>query len=80
MTLSEATAKRIDDYLFSRGITLYKLAKDAGLPLATLQNLYRGNMKSPTLAIVFKIAQGLQITVEEFLDSELFRSSILELD
>ena len=80
MTLSEAPAKRIDFYLFSRGITLYKLAKEAELPLATLQNLYRGNMKSPTLAIIFKVANGLHVTVEEFLSDEIFHSSLLELD
>lgn len=80
MTLSNAVAKRIDEYLFSRGITLYKLAKDANLPVATLQNLYRGNSKSPTLAVLFKICAGLSVTVAEFLDSGFFDDSILELD
>ncbi len=80
MTLTTAISKRIDEYLFSRGITLYQLAKDSGLPIATLQNLYRGLTKSPTLAVVYKICIGLNVPVTEFLDSEFFSCSELELD
>ena len=80
MTVGKAVAKRIDEFLFERGITLYKLAKDAGLPIATLQNLYRGHTKSPTLTVIYKICIGLNITVETFLDSEYFSLSVLELD
>ena len=80
MTVGKAVAKRIDEFLFERGITLYKLAKDAGLPIATLQNLYRGHTKSPTLTVIYKICIGLNITVETFLDSEYFSLSVLDLD
>ena len=80
MTLSQAVAKRIDFYLFSRGITLYQLAKEAGLPVATLQNLYRGNTKSPTLSVIYKICRGLNGSIEEFLNEEFFPISQLELD
>lgn len=80
MTIAKAVANRIDEYLFSRGITLYKLAKDSELPIATLQNLYRGNTKSPTLTVIYKICIGLNISVSEFLESSFFDLSILELD
>ena len=80
MTVGEAISKRIDDYLYARGITLYKLAKDAGIPIATLQNLYRGHTKSPTLAVVYKICGGLCVDISEFLDCEYFSPTILELD
>lgn len=80
MTIAKAVANRIDDYLFEREITLYRLAKDAEIPVATLQNLYRGNTKSPTLALIYKICAGLNVTVEEFLNCEYFSKNILELD
>ena len=80
MTIGTAITKRLDEYMFSRGITLYRLAKDAEIPIATLQNLYRGHTKSPTLAVVYKICGGLQVSIFEFLNSELFSESILELD
>ena len=80
MTVGEAVAKRIDHYLYKNGISLYKLAKDAGLPLSTLQNLYRGHTKSPTVAVVFKIIGALDITVDEFFSSPLFSQDNLELE
>jgi transcriptional regulator with XRE-family HTH domain len=80
MTIGNAIAKRIDEYLIKRNISLYKLAKDSGIPIATLQNLYRGHTKSPTIAVVYKICIGLNITIDEFLNSELFSLSVIELD
>lgn len=80
MTVGKAVAKRIDEYMFSRGITLYRLAKDAEIPIATLQNLYRGHTKSPTLTVIYKICNGLKVTIFEFLDSPLFNADELELE
>ena len=80
MTVGEAVAKRIDFYLFERNLSLYKLAQDACLPISTLQNLYRGHTKSPTLTVVLKLTDALGVTVEEFLDSPLFSKDNLELD
>ena len=80
MTVGEAIAKRIDEYIFARGITLYRLAKEAGIPVATLQNLYRGHTKSPTITVVLKICNVLNLTVGEFFDSELFSQNNLELE
>ena len=58
MTTGMAVAKRLDEFLFARGITLYRLAKDTGIPIATLQNLYRRHTKNPSLNLVYKICQG----------------------
>lgn len=80
MTISKAISKRIDEFLFGRGITLYKLAKDAELPVATLQNLYRGNTKTTSLTVVIKICHGLNVPLSDFLDSPLFTDGELELD
>ena len=75
-----AVAKRIDEFLIERNISLYRLAKDACLPISTLQNLYRGHTKSPTLSLVFQIAETLNVTVAEFLNSPLFSYDVLDLD
>lgn len=80
MTMAEAISRRLDEYLFERKLTLYSLAKKAGLPTATLQNLYRGKMKSPTVSVLFKICAALEITVAEFLNSHYFDPNILELE
>lgn len=80
MTVGEAVAKRIDFYLYERALTLYGLAQKACLPVSTLQNLYRGHTKSPTLTVILKLTEALEITVEEFLNDTLFSRDNLELD
>ena len=80
MTMGEAVAKRIDQYLSERKITLYKLARNTCLPVSTLRNLYCGHTKSPTLALVFRIAEGLGVSPLEFLDCELFSPENIDLD
>lgn len=80
MTVGTAFSKRLDDYLVERKISLYALAKKAGVPLATLQNFYRGRTKSPTLSVVLKICGALGVSVDEFLSAPYFDPSVLELD
>lgn len=79
MTTGEAIAQRIDFYLQERNMSLYRLAKDACLPIATLQNLYRGHTKSPTVAVVFKVIATLHVSIDEFFDCPLFDLDQLEL-
>lgn len=80
MTVGEAVAKRIDEYLFDRSISLYKLAKDSGIPLSTMKNLYRKHTKSPTLSVIYKISRGLGITSLEFLNCNVLQNNEIEID
>ena len=80
MTVGQATAKRIDEFLRDRGISLYRLAKDACISMSTLQNLYRDHTKSPTLALIFKLTDALGVSIQEFFNSELFSAENLEVD
>lgn len=80
MTMGEAVAKRIDELLFERGWSLYKLSKDSYLPLSTLKNLYSKHTKSPTLTVVFKIAETFNITPIDFLNSDIFKNENLDID
>lgn len=80
MTMGEAVAKRIDGLLYKKDWSLYRLAKESCIPLSTLKNLYTNHTKSPTLSIVFKIAEAFGITVIEFLDDAVFKDKTLEID
>lgn len=77
-TLGTQIAKRINEFLFERGMSLYALAKYSGLSLSTLKNLYTKHTKSPSLALVYKICDGLDVTIGEFLDSPLFEKDIVD--
>lgn len=80
MTIGEAVAKRIDDLLFEKGWSLYKLSKISCIPLSTLKNLYTFHTKSPTLAVVFKIAETFDMSAIDFLNCPLFNSENLEIE
>lgn len=73
-------AKRLDQFLQEKGMSLYKFAKEAYLPVSTLFNLYRNHTKSPTFTVMLKIVDALGITMNEFLDSPLFSRDNLELE
>ncbi len=80
MTIGEAIVKRIDELLFERGWSLYKLAKESCLPLSTLKNLYTGHTKCPTLLVVYKISEAFGISTIQFLDCDLFDTNNLDLE
>ena len=79
MTVGEAVAKRIEEVLMERKMSLYRLAKEACIPIATLQNLYRGHTKSPTFTVILKICDALNMTIAEFIDCPYFNLENLEL-
>lgn len=49
----------------SKGISRYKLAKLTGLNESTLQNIENSNDPNPTFKVLCKIADALDITLDE---------------
>ena len=80
MTLAEAITKRINELLFEKGWSLYKLSKESGLPLSTIKNLYSGHTKSPTLSVIFKIARAFDMNHIEFLNNNIFFDEKLDFE
>ena len=72
LTLNQAFVKRVDELLFERNWSLYKLSKLSYVPLSTLKNVYRNHSKSPSLSIVYKVANAFDMTVMEFLNCPIF--------
>ncbi len=74
MDIGEATRRRILELCATRGITVNKLATLCGITQSTLNNIVGGRNNSTTVSTVKKICDGLEITVLDFFDSELFAS------
>ena len=68
MTYSKVIAKRILSLCKERGITVNKLATLSGMKQSTLDNVVKGNTKSPGLRTLHRISQGFGITISELLD------------
>ena len=72
MTISEATQKRIIQLCRERNITINKLATLSGITQSTLNNIIKGNSKTPTLQTIVYLCAGFNIDLIEFFDSNLF--------
>ncbi len=70
MTSNEAICKRITDLCNEQNITYYTLASRAAIPKSAPKNILSGT--NPTVATIYKICNGLRITIYEFFYSEYF--------
>ena len=78
MTLGEAFTIRINELLKQKHISLHKFVKDNSIARSTIVNIMRGNTKSPTLAIVYQVADGFGLSILKFLDDEVFKRNDLD--
>ena len=74
MTIGNAVRLRILELCRSNDITVNKLATMSGITQSTLSNITGGRNNSTTISTIKKICDGLGISVEEFFDSDLFRT------
>lgn len=72
MKSREAVAKRITDLCTERGITVNALANLAAVPPSTVKNIIYGVSKNPGIATIKMLCDGLDITLIEFFDNEIF--------
>ena len=80
MTVSQAVAKRITNLLKEKQITQYRLEKNSHIQHGSMQCIMNGRNKTTTLSTVIMIARGFDMTADEFLNDELFRSEMLEVE
>lgn len=67
--------KRVHQLMDHRGWTEYRLAKETGLPLSTITNMFR-RQTAPTIPTLEMICQGMGITLSQFFAEE---SNMVEL-
>lgn len=54
-------------------ITPYKISKNGNFNPRTLNHILSGRIKDPRLSTISKICGGLDISISEFFDDDLFR-------
>ena len=72
MQLGNAVKLRIIELCDERNITINKLSTMCGITQSTLNNIISGRNKSMTVSTVKKICDGLNITIRDFFESEIF--------
>jgi len=74
MNIGEATRLRIKELCSEKGITLNKLSTICGITQSTLNNIVSGRNNGTTVSTIKKICDGLEITIQEFFESDYFKN------
>lgn len=79
MQIGEATRLRILELCQEYNITVNRLANLSGITQSTLNNIVSRRNKSTTLSTIKKLCDGLDITIQDFFENELFMELEQEL-
>ena len=79
MNIGEATKLRILELCKENKITVNKLATISGITQSTLSNIVGGRNNSATISTIKKLCDGLDISIQNFFDSHLFKNLEHEL-
>lgn len=74
MRVCVATVMRIRELQKVKRLTLYALAYRTGVPMSTLKCIMNGRSKNPGIVNIQKIAEGFDMSIREFYDSDLFNN------
>ncbi len=72
MNVCEAVAKRIGKLLKEKGMTQYRLEQKSGILHGSMACIMNGRNKTVTLSTIYMLARGFDMTINEFLDDEIF--------
>lgn len=74
MNIGEAVKERILELCRERDITINKLCTISGVTQSTVNNIVSGRNRSVTISTIKKLCDGLDMPIEAFFHSDLFRS------
>ena len=74
MTITQAVVIRIKELCFEQNLSYNAMANVSGLPPSTLKNIINGNSKNPGISTIKTICDGLDISIKDFFDSDVFDS------
>ena len=72
MLVKKAVKKRIIGLCNERGIAINNLANISGVSPSTVYSILSGKSQNPGVCSIKKICDGLDISIREFFDCDLF--------
>ena len=72
MNTKEAVAARILELCDERNLAVNAVANDAGISPSTLYSMLNEKSQNPGIVTIKKLCDGLEISIREFFDSDLF--------
>lgn len=80
MNTNDVVAKRILQLLNERHLSQYKLEQKSCVYHGAMNRILTSKNKGITLATVYKIARGFNMTVSEFLGADIFNSEDIDVE
>lgn len=74
MDISEAVVLRLNELCAQRSITINRLATLSAVTQSTVSDFMRGSTKNIGIITLKKLVDGLDLTITDFFDSDLFRN------
>ena len=74
MNTREVVADRIINLCKARGITPNALSYRAGVPQSTIKSILNNETQNPGIVTIKKLCDGLDISLYDFFDTEIFRT------
>ena len=78
MKLNQAISERLAELLKEKQMTQYQLFIKSGVPKSTIGNVINCSYDSVKLRIIHEMCQGLEIGIDTFFASPLFKEDNLE--
>lgn len=72
MTAKEAVSVRITELCKAHGMTVNSLANKSGIPPSTVYSMLNEKSQNPGVVTLQMICDGLEITLRQFFDSDIF--------
>ncbi|RGS29383.1 XRE family transcriptional regulator [Eubacterium sp. AF22-8LB] len=66
--------KKIKDLMYTKKITMYRLAKICNVTKSRVIRVLNGTTKNPHIDIVISIAKALEVTIDEIVIKDLSES------
>ncbi len=79
MNTKEAVAERIIQLCKERGIAINALANISGVSPSTIYSMLNAKSKNPGVVSIKKLCDGLEITVRDFFNTDLFDETEQEI-
>ena len=80
MNLQKAVAMRMSKLLLERNMTQYSVSVKSGLTKQAISNIINEKYSSLKFETVIKIADAFDMTVQEFLNDNIFDRENLDID
>ena len=80
MKIGEAVKIRIIELCNEQSITVNKLSIVCGITQSTINNITSGRNDSTTIATIKKICDGLEISIRDFFDPNVFNDLEQEIE